>query len=240
MSLPWFYEPDAKEGNHTLSADSAKHAVHVLRMRAGDKMMLTNGLGLLQEAIIVDINKKNCMVQAQTPIPIARVGRKVGLAVSPLKNTGRFEWLLEKVTEMGVTDIIPLQSQRTIPGHFRYDRMNGICISAMLQSQQAWLPVLHPPFSLKQWLEVSAAPAITLGYHQKWIAHCEPTDKHELSKVLQPAMTDSLILIGPEGDFTPEEITLATGKGYQPVGLGHTRLRTETAAIAACTLLCLR
>jgi 16S rRNA (uracil1498-N3)-methyltransferase len=157
---------------------------------------------------------------------------RVTIAVSLVKNASRFEWFLEKATEIGITEIIPLLCERTERQHFRYDRMNGILISAMLQSQQTWLPMLHEPLKFEH---------LKMHKFEKLIAHCEETEKKSLKKMLSEIEgTDSIILIGPEGDFTSAEIDTAIAEGYKPVMLGETRLRTETAAVVAATLLKIR
>lgn len=231
MSLPYFYEPALLPASklHVLSEESSKHAIQVLRMRAGDALQLTDGKGCLFTAGVQEVSKKSCTVQItamQQQAPA--IPRRVSMGVSLLKNASRFEWLLEKATETGVQQIIPLLCERTERQHFRFDRMQGILVSAMLQSQQVWLPQLHQPTAFKQALELDAL--------QKLIAHCEPDDgKQTISRLaLQP---DVLLLIGPEGDFSPAEIQQATAQHYQPVTLGSTRLRTETAAIVAAALL---
>ena len=131
-----------------------------------------------------------------------------------------------------MNEIIPLLCERTEKEKFRYDRMKGILVSAMLQSQQAWLPVLHEPQLFAQVVKKATQ-------EKKFIAHCLPEEKLQLTEALSPLITDhsSLILIGPEGDFTPKEIALALQEQFQPVALGNTRLRTETAGIVAATLL---
>ena len=155
---------------------------------------------------------------------------KITIAISLLKNTNRFEWFLEKATEIGVSEIIPLICERTEKQKFRYDRMKGICISAMLQSQQTWLPILHEP---KQFNHLAIEQ---FGTQQKFIAHCnEASGKKNLS-TFQP-LNHSTILIGPEGDFTKQEIELALQNGFTPVSLGETRLRSETAGVVASVLL---
>ena len=157
--------------------------------------------------------------------------KKTTIAVSLLKNASRFEWFLEKATEVGVTEIIPLICSRTEHTRFRFERMQQILISAMLQSQQSWLPVLHEPIKLQALFEEHLAT-------QKFIAHCEEDNKTPIHSI---SLSESvLMLIGPEGDFTPEEIRLAIHHAYQPVSLGNTRLRTETAAIVASTFLSIR
>jgi 16S rRNA (uracil1498-N3)-methyltransferase len=122
-----------------------------------------------------------------------------------------------------------LVCERTEKEKFRQDRLEGIIISAMLQSQQCWMPVLHPPTDFEKVLE--------LGFDQRFIAHCLPEQKQELSHQANHSSSNKMILIGPEGDFTPDEIEMALGKGFLPVALGSTRLRTETAGMVAATLL---
>lgn len=219
-----------------LEEAAARHAVQVLRMRQGDTLCITNGAGTLHTGCIASIRKKNCTVAISATETIGRqTPRRVGVAISPLKNNGRFEWFLEKATELGIADIFPIICHRTERQHFRAARLQAICISAMLQSQQTWLPVLHEPLSLSELLEHLQQST----YHHKWVAHCANLEKHHLAKILTPGMHDSLILIGPEGDFTPEEILKTEAHGYVPVSLGETRLRTETAGVVASTLLCL-
>lgn len=202
-------------------------------MKAGEKIQLTNGKGQLAAAEIVNANKKSCTVTIlSSSFHALKVKRKIGIAISPLKNSSRYEWFLEKATELGVSDIYPLLCNRTEREYFRYERMNAICISAMLQSQQTWLPELHKPVNFQELVDSNT-------YDQKWIAHCTADEKVELAAAITGKMKDGLILIGPEGDFTGEEITLALSKGFQPVALGNTRLRTETAGIIAATLLVL-
>ncbi len=238
MEAHWFYLPAAVPGLQALDDASARHAVQVLRMRTGDALVVTDGQGRVYHGTVADAGKKSCTVQLATPVQQARQPhRRVGLAVSPLKNAGRFEWLLEKATELGVADIFPLLCHRTVREHFRYERLQAVCISAMLQSQQAWLPVLHQPQSFDALLTQLAQHH--LPYKQRWIAHCAPLEKHQLAKAVQPGMTDSLLLIGPEGDFTEQEIMAALHAGMAAVELGPTRLRTETAGVVGTSLLCL-
>ena len=234
MALPFFYRDNLPGRTIVFELDEAtsKHVVQVLRMKTGEKIQLTDGRGLVATAEIVNPNKKSCVVIiAESSLQSATEGRKAGIAISPVKNSSRFEWFLEKATELGVTDIYPLVCSRTEREHFRFDRMNAICISAMLQSQQSWLPVLHPPTGFNNLIEKENA------YQHKWIAHCTGDEKHPLSSSVTGTMQDGIILIGPEGDFTPDEITAAIANGYHPVALGDTRLRTETAGIVAATLL---
>ncbi len=233
MALPFFYITEFNSGGQLiLNEDTSRHVVQVLRMQNGEALQLTDGKGNLLTATITDNNRKRCAVQVTAQKFHPRTSGHVSIAVSPVKNNSRFEWLLEKATEIGVSEIIPLICTRTEKQHARFDRMQGILVSAMLQSQQVWLPRLREPVKFKE-LVTSALP----GEH--FIAHCEDENsKVPLSSLVQP-LTDRLILIGPEGDFTKEEIELALQNNFRAVTLGNTRLRTETAAIVAASLLCL-
>ena len=235
MALPFFYikEYDGVQQQIEVDEDTSRHVVQVLRMKEGEKLNLTDGKGSLLLCEISEANKKHCAVDIKSQIQIPKSKRSVSVAISLLKNTNRFEWFLEKATEIGVTEIIPLLCDRTEKEKFRHDRLNGICISAMLQSQQCWLPVLHEPvlFSdMQKWKMKDAA---------NFIAHCEEQHKQPLVQSLVNQLANSQVCIGPEGDFTPAEIELALSNGFVPVTLGETRLRTETAGVVAATLLCI-
>lgn len=229
-SLPFFYEQAISgiDAPVTLSEETSKHCTQVLRMQAGAQLQLTDGRGNLYKACMISADKKKTVVLIQEQIAQPAPYKKTGIAISLLKNASRFEWFLEKATEIGVTDIQPLLSQRTEHHRFRHDRLNGILIAAMLQSQQAWLPLLHEPVSFTDHITRS-------GWQQKLVAHCEESSK-QLIKDL-PVLPETEILIGPEGDFTPEEIKMALDHGYEPVSLGDTRLRAETAGVVASALL---
>lgn len=238
MSLPFFYVDDLSSDFLTLSEDTSKYMIGVLRMTNGEEVLLTDGKGGKAKAIVVDDNRKRCAVQVQALEVEEASHPNVSIAVSLIKNASRFEWFLEKAAEIGVNEIIPLRCDRTEKETFRHDRMQGILISAMLQSQQSRLPVLHQPTAF--------ADAVKSSLHQqKFIAHCLAEQKVNLQDLLakpssnHPIIHSShrLILIGPEGDFTEKEIAVALENGFVPVALGHTRLRTETAGIVAATLL---
>ena len=233
MTLPFFYinEYNTSQKEIVLDEDTSRHVVQVLRMREGEKLNLTDGKGSLIIAEVIDAHKKHCSVRAIDTRFTTHDSRKVAIAISLLKNTSRFEWFLEKATEIGVSEIIPLICERTEKQKFRYDRMKGICISAMLQSKQTWLPILHEP---KQFNHLAIEQ---FDDQQKFIAHCEESGQKNNLSTIQP-FNHSTILIGPEGDFTKQEIELALQNNFIPVGLGETRLRTETAGIVAATLLC--
>lgn len=230
MTIPYFYEKNIlnNASHFILSEETSRHCVQVLRMKIGEKLHLTDGKGNLFTASIAEADKKNCAVKIESLNFTTKKSKKICIAVSLIKNTTRFEWFLEKATEIGVTEIIPLLCSRTERQHFRFDRMNNILIAAMLQSQQTWLPVLQMPSSLQIVIDQSS-------YIQKLIAHCEENEKKTLGQL---KIENSVqMLIGPEGDFTSDEIKSAIQKNYLPVSLGNTRLRTETAGITAAALL---
>lgn len=233
MALPFFYnnEINTNSTGLVLNEETSKHVVQVLRMKIGEQLQVTDGKGNLFIAEIVNDHKKKTEVKILSSSFIKSSSKKISIAISPVKNTSRFEWFLEKATEIGVDEIIPLICTRTEKQHFRYDRMNGILISAMLQSQQTWLPVLHETQPFEKFVSKP------FDNSQKYIAHCLPDEnKESLHQHESPAL-HKLILIGPEGDFTAGEIAKALENNFMPVALGETRLRTETAGMVAAALL---
>jgi 16S rRNA (uracil1498-N3)-methyltransferase len=230
MSVPYFYEPLIATGmtQFTLSETSSKHCVQVLRMDVGEQIDITNGQGGLFHATIQVAHKKNAVVTITASKQTDRPKQKLQLGISLLKNAVRLEWLFEKATEIGVTSLTPLVCERTIHERFKTERMQQIIQSAMIQSQQTWLPVLSEPMPLLQFITNGIAA-------QKLIAHCEPLHKTSIQSI-EPS-DDLLLLIGPEGDFAPSEIEAAIAKDFMPIDLGPTRLRTETAGIFALSCL---
>jgi 16S rRNA (uracil1498-N3)-methyltransferase len=231
MSLPFFYKEDidASAIDVTLDEDTSKHIVQVLRMQNGEQLQLTNGKGNVFTCAITDNNRKRCAVTIQTSNFKPQTSN-ISIAVSLIKNSSRFEWLLEKATELGVSEIIPLVCERTEKTTFKMERMKSILVSAMLQSQQCWLPVLHQPEKLSAVISSSK-------HQQKFIAHCIEGEKRELSEMINGSLPSKIMLIGPEGDFTHTEVDLAIQNHFIAVSLGDTRLRTETAGIASAVLL---
>ena len=234
MALPFFYKEDLVVTSTDVVLDEAtsKHVVQVLRMQNGEQLQLTNGKGILFTAEITDNNRKRCGTRILQTTNHQPQTTNITIAISPVKNNTRFEWFLEKATEIGVTEIIPLICSRTEKTAFKFDRMKSILVSAMLQSQQCWLPVLHEPTKFNELVKSSAQ-------QQKFIAHCIDDAKRNLTDLNNESLSSKIILIGPEGDFTADEIELAIQNHYSAVSLGDTRLRTETAGIVAATLLCL-
>ena len=237
MALPFFYTEFISSADSivVLNEENSKHIVQVLRMAEGRQINITDGLGTICTAEIVEAHKKKCTVKIIDTLKQIAPAKKVCIAISPVKNSSRFEWFLEKATEIGVTEIVPLICERTEKQYLKYDRLRGILISAMLQSQQSWLPVLHEPIKFEKFVEENKS-------NHKFIAHCEEQNKTSLKEITgqlsNEIITQSLILIGPEGDFSKEEIAIALQNNFIPISLGQTRLRTETAAMVAATLLC--
>ena len=231
MNLPFFFVENLNDSKIFLDEDTSKHMINVLRMGKGEEVLLTDGKGKKAKASIVDDNRKKCMVEISSMTAEKERKNKVIIGISLIKNSSRFEWFLEKATEIGVSEIFPLLCDRTEKEKFRFDRMQNILISAMLQSQQWWSPILHEPTEFEK--------AIHLSFEQKFIAHCEESNKKSLSSQQLNNLTSQVILIGPEGDFTHEEIASAIKNNFVPVSLGNTRLRTETAGMVAATLLCI-
>jgi 16S rRNA (uracil1498-N3)-methyltransferase len=228
MALPFFYLSEYNPGTREiiLDEDNSRHIVQVLRMQKGQQLQLTDGRGWLLTATILDDHKKKCLVRIEESIRHPDPRKKVTIALSLLKNASRFEWFLEKAAEIGVTGIIPLLCERTEKQHFRQDRMQNILVSALLQSQQTWLPGLSTPTPVTQLIG-------TAVQERRFIAHCLEEKKEPLKG------GEGLILIGPEGDFTKNEIDKALERSFLPVTLGETRLRTETAGVVAATLMCI-
>jgi 16S rRNA (uracil1498-N3)-methyltransferase len=233
MALPFFYKEDIDLATIDIVLDEAtsKHIVQVLRMQNGEQLQLTNGKGGVFTCEIKDDNRKKCVVSVVQKSETDSPKTEIVIAISLLKNTTRFEWFLEKATEIGVTKIIPLICERTEKTAFKMDRMNNILVSAMLQSQQCWLPKMEEPVNYKNFIEVDRVA-------EKFIAHC--IDEHNKLPLYQHIgkSAHQIICIGPEGDFSAKEIEWALQNNFMPVSLGNTRLRTETAGVVAATLLC--
>jgi len=231
MASPYFYFAHlaAMPEEFVLNENSSRHIVQVLRMQSGEDLRLTDGRGLSVLAKIREANKKKCIVQIIEKRKQEQPRQSVLIALSLLKNASRFEWFLEKSTELGVSEIIPLKAARTEKQQFRMDRMKSILESALIQSQQVWMPILHEPQNFNPWVEKVQAD-------QKFIAHCEDGKKSKLSEMIETNSSSKLILIGPEGDFTDEEIKYAISHQFVAVELGENRLRSETAAVAAAAV----
>lgn len=229
MNLPLFFSAALSGPELTLDEDTSKHVIQVLRKKAGDRIALTDGLGQRVTGEITGDHRKHCTIRVEERETVTPPARRVGIALSLVKNASRYEWFLEKATEIGIQEIFPLLCERTEKEKFRQDRLQGIVTSAMLQSQQSWMPVLHAPVAFADLVRSST-------YARKLIAHCLPEGKQELGSLAIPEES-VLLLVGPEGDFTADEIRQALEAGFEAVGLGATRLRTETAGMVGAVLL---
>jgi 16S rRNA (uracil1498-N3)-methyltransferase len=232
MPTPYFYFAHlaTMEQEFALNENSSRHIVQVLRMQSGENLQLTDGKGLSVVATIREANKKRCLVNIIKKEVKEKSRLKTQIGVSLLKNTSRFEWFLEKATELGISEIVPLLCARTEKQQFRMERMRGILESALTQSQQVWMPDLQEPKNMKDFI-------ICAKSDRKLIAHCQPGPKRKLSEAFEGEQTGRLILIGPEGDFTVEEIKQALEYGFLEVHLGENRLRSETAAVSAAVIM---
>jgi 16S rRNA (uracil1498-N3)-methyltransferase len=222
-----FYNPDITPGTTTFLFDKeeSRHIVKVLRKKEGDTIAITNGSGYLFTSEITFANEKKCEVLVTAEQFFEPAPYQLHLAVAPTKLNDRYEWFLEKAVEIGITQITPIICEHSERIAFKADRFEKIVQTAMKQSLQFYLPVLHEPVPFSTFVNEFKEGAL-------FIAHCEETDKKLLKHALQPKQVTT-ILIGPEGDFSTKEINQALGLGYIPVSLGNTRLRTETAAIVA-------
>ena len=228
-----FYNPDIKQGNKTFFFDKeeSKHIVKVLRKKEGDKVFITNGLGFLFESEIILASEKKCEVKITLETFQEPDLFYTHIAVAPTKMNDRLEWFLEKATEIGIHEITPIICDHSERKVYKIDRAEKIIQAAMKQSLHYYIPKINEPISFSQFVKSSFDG-------QKFIAHCEETDKKSFQKEI--AKNEKVtILIGPEGDFSTKEINLAIENNFIPVTLGNTRLRTETAALVACHTIAL-
>ena len=225
MSL--FYQPLISEGIHTLDAEESRHAVKVLRLQPGDVIEVTDGRGKIYTAAIAEIKKNICCFHILTTSQAVQKKFSVQVAIAPTKNMEKMEWFVEKATEIGIDEISFILCQNSERKTVNPERLIKKATSAMRQSRQAWLPQLHPLSPFADVLNFAG---------QKFIATVGHGDSPHLQQVVK-ADSDSLVLIGPEGDFSEMELTLAAKKGFQNVTLGPNTLRTETAGIVACHIM---
>ncbi len=221
-----FYTPDVKKQIFKLNEEESKHAIRVLRLKVGDQIQLIDGKGGFYTTEIVDAHSKACEVKILEKIE--QYGKRnyhIHIAIAPTKNISRFEWFLEKATEIGIDEITPLLADHSERRTIKPERLQKVITSAVKQSIKAYHPVLHPFQTLDEFFEQELP-------ENKFIAHLEEGSRTLLSKALKPK-DRIVILIGPEGDFSPSEIQQSLAKGFMPVSLGDSRLRTETAGIAA-------
>lgn len=213
----------------TLDPEESGHCARVLRLKAGDILHVTNGEGWLFEGHLLDNNPKACKLLIEVKNFVEKNRANIHLAVAPTKNNGRFEWFLEKATEIGIDEITPLICRHSERQDLRVDRLGKVITAAVKQSLNAYHPSLYGPVSFHDFMKQETTS-------QKFIAYVDEGHRTHLKEAYKPGCP-AIVLIGPEGDFSKDEIGLALGKGYQAVSLGPARLRTETAAVVACHTL---
>ncbi len=253
-----FYAPDISGELYTLNEEESRHCIKVLRLSSGDSIVLTDGRGQIFETTIINDKGKNCIVQInrsfsaipdpkspnqhrptaqstnqpidQSTNPFAWGFRpyRLHLAIAPTKNIDRFEWFLEKSTEIGIDEITPLICAHSERRQLRTDRLEKVITSAMKQSLKAFHPVLREPVSFSHFIRNEPVPGRDMAYINEGVPL--------LQRVYETGQ-DAVILIGPEGDFSPEEVESAIQAGYKVVSLGNSRLRTETAGVVACSVI---
>lgn len=219
-----YFGKSADGKNIVLDEEELHHLIRVRRAAKGDAIDVCDGQGNFYRAVIKEIGKRDCEVEIISSNPVAPPPHRLHLVIAPTKSIDRIEWLLEKATEIGVSEISFIQCRRSERKEIRIDRMEKIVLSAMKQSLKAYLPVIHPMKTIADFLNhlnESGARFI-----------CTMDAEEHLSD--QKLKQDCIIMIGPEGDFHPDETALSLTKGFQKVSLGKERLRTETAALVSC------
>jgi 16S rRNA (uracil1498-N3)-methyltransferase len=225
-----FYLPEIVEGSKQLSEEESMHCVRVLRMKEKDTIQIVDGQGGFYKAEIVKADPKKCVFEVkETEKNFGKRSYRIHIAIAPTKNTDRAEWFLEKAVELGVDEISFIKTEHSERKHINSDRLKKIAVSAMKQSVKAWLPLIHELVTFKEFVNQNIEG-------QKFVAHLEAGEKKHL-KDAAIAKGKYCVLIGPEGDFSPSEIELALNHKFIPVTLGQSRLRTETAGVAACHIL---
>lgn len=221
-----FYAPDITS-IPVLPEEESMHAIKVLRLKAGDEIEIVNGIGGYFHAVIANPDPRYCEVELKSFLPDPQKRNyKLHVAIAPTKNMDRIEWFVEKSTEIGIDVITPVITRFSERKIIKPERLEKIIVSASKQSKKALFPVLNPLCSFNEFLERYNAS-------QKFIAHCYESKKDLLQHACQKS-SDAIILIGPEGDFSEDEVAKSISKGYVPVSLGNSRLRTETAGVVAC------
>ncbi len=223
-----FYQSGIAEGIHYLDAEESRHAVRVLRMDQGDQLDLTDGKGFFYSAKITKADPKKCEFEILNKIEIQKRNFCTHIAIAPTKNADRTEWFVEKAIEIGVDAITFIQCKNSERKTINLDRIEKIAIGAMKQSQQAWLPKIDPMIPFQE--------ILSSNEDQKFIAYVDASNAKHLQSAAQKEK-NYLVLIGPEGDFSKEELELAIQNGFEKVSLGPNRLRTETAGIVAVQAL---
>lgn len=228
ITMQIFYAPGIKSDSYTLDEMESRHCIRVMRMTRGSGVKLIDGNGNLYEGEISDPDPKKCIIKIkEVKYGFEKKNYRLHIAISPLKNTDRFEWFIEKSVEIGLDEITPIICKLTEKQSVKLERTENIIISAMKQSLKAFKPVINEPVSFEEFIKQSDNSV-------KMIAHCrnQPV-RIKISEACNKGESVT-IMVGPEGDFSEDEVTSAVDNGFKPVHLGNSRLRTETAGIAAC------
>lgn len=222
-----FYTPDIEGDIYRLNPEESKHCVRVLRLKEGDEISLIDGRGGYYSGVILLAETKGCEVKIVSKTEeYGKRDFRLHLAVAPTKNIDRTEWMLEKCTEIGTDEFTMIDSFHSERKTVKRERLEKVIVAAVKQSLKAYVPRLNPMADLKRFIG-------SVKEKQRFIAHCHAGEKAHLSEVYKPG-ADAVILIGPEGDFSEEEVELAIQAGFLPITLGNSRLRTETAGVVAC------
>ncbi|MBQ1174650.1 MAG: 16S rRNA (uracil(1498)-N(3))-methyltransferase [Alistipes sp.] len=227
-----FYAPEISLPRYTLPEEESKHCVRVLRMTVGDELHLTDGKGNMYRCKVVSDNVKRCEVEVVETWPeYERMSYGLTMCVAPTKNIDRFEWFLEKATEIGISEVYPLECDHSERRQIKLEREEKVITAAVKQSLKAYHPVLHDLTSVRDIIDMDFEG-------EKYIAHCDSSfgERPYLGNLVKKG-ANTLILIGPEGDFSKEEINFALQNGFKAISLGRERLRTETAAVVATTVV---
>ena len=227
-----FYSNNIQSNFIYLENEEAQHCTKVLRCKENDVVEILNGSGILYEGIISSIQKHEVQITIEKILKEEKENpNKLSIAICPTKNPARIEWFLEKATEIGIVNIYPIISDRTEKQTIKQERLQQIINSAAKQSGQLFFPTLHPVQKLNAFYNS------TNQFDNCYIAHCEDEDKKQHLKDVYKKNESALLLIGPEGDFTKEEVKTAVNKNYIPVSLGNSILRVETAGVVACSII---
>ena len=224
-----FYQPLTASGIHYLDEVESRHCIKVLRKRQGDPITVTDGKGEFFDCVITDASDRRCAFDIAGHLTVPRESFAVNIAISPTKSADRIEWFVEKAVEIGVNNITLIDCKNSERSFINMDRLTKVAISAMKQSLKARLPEISPIVSFNDFVT-------TAVQDEKYIAFVDQTNPDHLSEVAKPGRS-YVVLIGPEGDFSHDELTLALSFGFQKVSLGNSRLRTETAGVVACHTL---
>lgn len=227
-----FYDKEISGDFHVLGEEESRHCSKVLRLVPGDQVFLTDGFGNLYTTFIAESHQKKTILKiSNCAQEFGKRNYRIHLAVAPTKMNERFEWFIEKATEIGIDEISPIICKNSERKIIKTDRLNRIAEAAMKQSYKAYHPIINEAVDFAKFIKQSH------NYNQKFIGHSEDYSGENFLGKAMKAKSSYLILIGPEGDFTKNELVLAKAAGFEEIGLGNSRLRTETAAVVACNIV---